>query len=543
MACDDEDPCTIDDCDLGSCVHKEDETCCEADEECAVDGPCQLGQCDKATLSCVFTVELAACDDGLACTEDTCAFCADGSCPSSCAHVPNENIGGGDACAEPCVSDDECLALVSDACWVSTCVATPDETESVCDVVSAGLPFDSCQDADGDGYAVVDGDCNDDNGAIHPDALDVCDGVDSDCDDLDGDDCCVVADDCPSEGSSVCESVTCENFTCGAVALEDCCLTDEACDDELACTIDTCSLTECLHIPNHSLCEDEDPCTIDTCSVEQAACEFTPSGQEGGKMVVVAPASENLGVTAWNTDGTGPEPLSLGHEAHWLCQTVPAYYYIASRDYDGIDPTSPGGYRGVEIQGGFTTLAKTLTAHGFEASDITFHFGPMSLGADVEAEGWIFGDSLGDSDWGYDPSSFMELRRYQGGVFELRLGGETMVEGNMSFVDLVLPYTDVGGCTLLSAGDLTGITAPLFASAISPTSSAAVQAAGEALMIDTGDDGIVIEFQAVVDSPSAYSSKNGRSGGYMSMASGAMIAKTECSSGESNPEGGEISGP
>jgi len=38
-------------------------------------------------------------------------------------------------------------------------------------------------DLDGDSYAALE-DCDDDNGAIHPGADEVCDGVDNDCDDL-----------------------------------------------------------------------------------------------------------------------------------------------------------------------------------------------------------------------------------------------------------------------------------------------------------------------------------------------------------------------
>lgn len=37
-------------------------------------------------------------------------------------------------------------------------------------------------DWDGDGYSVIDGDCNDTNAAIHPGAKEVCDNVDNDCD-------------------------------------------------------------------------------------------------------------------------------------------------------------------------------------------------------------------------------------------------------------------------------------------------------------------------------------------------------------------------
>ena len=37
------------------------------------------------------------------------------------------------------------------------------------------------QDRDGDGYTVVDGDCDDDAAAVHPDAVEACDGLDNDC--------------------------------------------------------------------------------------------------------------------------------------------------------------------------------------------------------------------------------------------------------------------------------------------------------------------------------------------------------------------------
>ncbi len=40
----------------------------------------------------------------------------------------------------------------------------------------------TCTDADGDGYCIIDGDCNDNDPSIHPYALEVCDGVDNNCD-------------------------------------------------------------------------------------------------------------------------------------------------------------------------------------------------------------------------------------------------------------------------------------------------------------------------------------------------------------------------
>ena len=48
-----------------------------------------------------------------------------------------------------------------------------------------GCPTDcGCDDCDNDndGVTIAQGDCDDSNGAVHPGATEVCDGVDNDCD-------------------------------------------------------------------------------------------------------------------------------------------------------------------------------------------------------------------------------------------------------------------------------------------------------------------------------------------------------------------------
>lgn len=45
-----------------------------------------------------------------------------------------------------------------------------------------GLVADDEADLDSDGFAVIDGDCNDEDDAIHPEATELCDGIDNNCD-------------------------------------------------------------------------------------------------------------------------------------------------------------------------------------------------------------------------------------------------------------------------------------------------------------------------------------------------------------------------
>jgi hypothetical protein len=55
-------------------------------------------------------------------------------------------------------------------------------TGTAYDTFFNALQVYAAADADGDGYTIAQGDCNDANAAIHPGATEVCDGVDNDCD-------------------------------------------------------------------------------------------------------------------------------------------------------------------------------------------------------------------------------------------------------------------------------------------------------------------------------------------------------------------------
>jgi len=103
--------------------------------------------------------------------------------------------------------------------------------------------LDRFADADGDGFAVADHDCDDDDPSIHPSADELCDGVDNDCDGAidDGDDDVVVDalrwPDADLDGYG--EAGTEADWICGAANADDCDDTDaavhpdaeEVCDD------------------------------------------------------------------------------------------------------------------------------------------------------------------------------------------------------------------------------------------------------------------------------------------------------------------------
>ena len=134
-------------------------------------------------------------------------------------------------------------------------------------------------------------------------------------------------------------------------------------------------------------------------------------------------AADNNGVASWNADGSGPEAPALGHvipapSGDCFGANNNALYYLASRDYDGIDPSSTGALQGAGLIDGFPTLAAVLADGGFTAQDLTMKFGLASLGNDTEGEDWSFNEAI-------------ETRTYSGGTFMIQLGGEDLVGGDM----------------------------------------------------------------------------------------------------------------
>ncbi len=237
-ACDDEDPCTTGDV-------------------CTEDGECVGVPVD--------------CDDGIACTANLCSPTT-GAClidTTNCSCPPGEACDDGNPCTEgdTCKGDGE------------TCAGAPKDCDdgNACTVDGCASATGACLHDDSQCSCTKAGDCDDGN----PCTADSC--VDGTCLNTpntaatcsDGDPC-TTDDACLSDGSckgtpKVCDDdVACSLDTCDATTgqclfdTSSCaCLADEDCNDGNPCTADTCVDGGCAHDPQAGSCDDGNPCTLD----------------------------------------------------------------------------------------------------------------------------------------------------------------------------------------------------------------------------------------------------------------------------------------
>jgi len=230
-------------------------------------------------------------------------------------------------------------------------------------------------------------------------------------------------------------------------------------------------------------------------------------------------STNNEGIVAWNvspTNGTVEAPR-LGHELTWLRGVPPspayhAYYYLASREHDGIDVNSGGAFR-AQTPVGFSRLATALATNGFNISQLRVRFGLMSLGED------------GTNDWSYDVAEVVETRRYTGGHIRVQLAGQDLVAGAMPQLLLRIGYNNLGNHLDDQISATTGSFNPTNSSA---GSSAQVQAVAAAFLADVGAGSLRLvmdSFQPAIQNELNQPEK-GRLGGFFDMTNGRLDLDT-----------------
>ena len=116
-------------------------------------------------------------------------------------------------------------------------------------------------DNDGDGFSENQGDCDDNNALIYPNATEECDSLDNNCNGT--------IDENAAQATGL---GTCYECVDGAIIELS---SGNPCDDYNACTTgDTCNMGTCVGTPIN--CDDGNPCTTDSCDPVNG-CTFTPN--------------------------------------------------------------------------------------------------------------------------------------------------------------------------------------------------------------------------------------------------------------------------
>lgn len=248
--CDDANACTIDSCNVstGLCIHDSvpmNGTPCTDDNACTIGDVCMDGTCLAGALK--------NCDDGLACTLDSC-----NAMTGTCLHDMSALEGMSCSDGNGCTSNDTCRSGICVAGISKICDDANVCTSDSCDVVSGSCIYDT---------GTMNGaTCSDDDACT---TNDVCiqgscvSGAVKNCDD-----------------GIACTSDSC-NATTGACLHDPFVLEGLDCDDGDACSqTDTCHGGQCIG-DSFKNCDDSNECTADGCNSSTGSCTHDVLLHEG----------------------------------------------------------------------------------------------------------------------------------------------------------------------------------------------------------------------------------------------------------------------
>ncbi|HRE88610.1 MAG TPA: hypothetical protein PK095_05665 [Myxococcota bacterium] len=251
--CDDGNACTTDACNPATGV------CSNTAVSCNDQNPCTVDSCNPATGTCRF--EAKSCDDGNACTIDSC-----------------DAVSG--QCRNVAKSCDDGVACTADSCVAGACVNTPRNDQcgdnnlcngvEICDATQGCVPGapKNCDD----GNACTVDSCNPATGT--------CTNAAVSCNDQNP---CTVDSCNPATGQCQFQAKTCDDGnactidSCDAVSGQ-CRNVVKSCDDGVACTADSCVEGACVNAPRNDQCSDNNACDgVEICDPDRGGCvEGTP---------------------------------------------------------------------------------------------------------------------------------------------------------------------------------------------------------------------------------------------------------------------------
>jgi len=105
-------------------------------------------------------------------------------------------------------------------------------------------------------------------------------------------------------------------------------------------------------------------------------------------------AVNNEGYAIWTADGTGSEAENPGHQFNYKAHTYYMAHYIASRDYNGIDPSAQAALcRFTGEAEGFPKLKTRLEQLGYTMDQLKIKSGISTVGRAVKGNDWgLFGN-------------------------------------------------------------------------------------------------------------------------------------------------------
>jgi hypothetical protein len=208
------------------------------------------------------------------------------------------------------------------------------------------------------------------------------------------------------------------------------CQSDDACDDQIACTLDVCDLEKgvCTHAPRDVLCDDGVFCTgAERCDAA-LGCVVTPVGCNDGVACTVDACDEGKqGCTHTPDDGLCP----LSHK----CGEFEGCYALAYAH-------SPGDLYEVRLPSGQVTL---LGSTGVQLTD-------LALVSNTKLYG-LSSTSLFDMDTTTGEATFLSSTDTSGMVaFDVGPDGRLYVGGGTTLYDLQLPSGQITPLASYPAG-------------------------------------------------------------------------------------------